>query len=165
MTVRALPLLNSFSTSSMTAPFLTAEMPREILDATVVVTVESISGTPTTATISPKLQLWHSVIGGNQEEVYSGASGTDPTNSWFDIKYANNPSMLPDGDFPTALDVSAATLAVPVSTFRTVRGGFPWRLSLSWAFTGGTTPSMKISAMAFVRERFVGGFDRIDSGT
>lgn len=165
MTVRAIPLLNAFSTASMTAPFLTAEMPREMLDATVVVTVESISGAPTTATISPKLQLWHSVVGGNQEEVFSGASGTDPTNSWFDIKAANNPSMVPDGDFPTTFDVAAATIAMPLSTFRTVRGGFPWRLSLSWAFTGGTTPSMKISAMAFVRERFVGGFDRIDSGT
>jgi hypothetical protein len=165
MTIRTLPLLSSFSTANLSAPFLSPEMPRDLLDATVVVSVESISGAPSAATLTPKFQIWHSVIGGNQDEVYTGASGTDPTNSWYDIGSAANPGMLPDGDWAAALDVSAAALASPVAMFKTIRGGFPWRLKLNWSLTGGTAPAMKISAIAYCRERFVGGFDRNDSGT
>jgi hypothetical protein len=165
MTIRALPLLAAYTTASMTAPFLGPEMPREMTDALVMVTVESISGGPATATITPHFQVWHSILGGNQEEVFSGGAGTDPTNSWFNIVAANNPSMLPDGDWASATDVSAAVLATPVAVFKTIRGGFPWRLRLDWALTGGASPAMKISAIAYIRERFVGGFDRVESGT
>lgn len=165
MTVRALPLLSNYSTANLSAPWVSPELPREMADALVVVTAEALSGGPATATVSPTFQVWHSILGGNQEEVYSGAAGVDPTNSWYDIAAASNPSMLPDGDWPAALDVSGATLTTPVGVFRTIRGGFPWRVKLNWALTGGTSPTIKLSVIAYVRERFVGGFDRVESGT
>jgi hypothetical protein len=165
VTIRAIPLLSGYSTSNMTSPYVGPEMPRNLQSALVIVTVESISGGPATATITPKLQVWHSHVGTNQEEVILGGTGSSPLDTWFDITAAGNPSLLPDGNFPTALDVSAAVLAVPISTFKTISGGFPWRLNLAWALTGGTTPSMKISAMAYCSELPSPGFDRVESGS
>jgi hypothetical protein len=151
--IRAVPILSGYSSSNMTSPYQSPEMPRNLDSALVIVTVESISGSPSTATITPKFQVWHSHVGGNQEEVILGGAGTSPLDSWFDIAVAANPYMLPDGDWASATDVKAAVLATPISVFKTLRGGFPWRLSLAWAFTGGTSPSMKISAMAYCMER------------
>jgi hypothetical protein len=157
--------LNAYSTANMTSPFLSPEMPRAIQDALVVVTVESVSGSPTTVTISPMFQYWHSIIGGNQEEVIDGGSGISPTISWFTVAAVSNPSLLPDGDWPVAQDVSAAETAnTPVSFARRIDGGFPWRLNVAWAFTGGTSPAMILSAIAYCREGPPGGFDRVESG-
>lgn len=163
--IRNVPILSGFSTSSMTSPYVSPEMPRNLDSALVIVTVESISGSPSTATITPKFQVWHSHVGGNQEEVVLGGAGTSPVDSWFDITNANNPYLLPDGDWAAATNVAAAVLATPISVFKSLRGGFPWRLSLAWAFTGGTSPSMKISAMAYCAERHGHGFDRVESGS
>lgn len=163
--IRAMPILSSYSTASLTNPWKDCtEQGRNIDSALVVVTVESISGSPSTATLSPKFQVWHSHVGGNQEEVILGGSGTSPYDSWFDVGVTDNPNLLPDGDWPAAKDVKAATLTVPISMYKTIRGGFPWRLTLSWAFTGGTSPSMKISAMAYYKELPPPGFDRVESG-
>lgn len=162
--IRNVPILSGYSTANMTSPFISPEMPRNLDSALVIVTVEEISGSPSTATISPKFQVWHSHVGGNQEEVILGGTGTSPEDSWFDITVTGNPYVLPDGDWPATVNVAPATLTVPVSVFRTLRGGFPWRLRLSWAFTGGTTPSMRISAMAYCAERLGPGFDRVESG-
>lgn len=163
--IRAIPLLNNFATSSMTSPFVSPELPRNLTDAVVVITVESISGAPTAATITPQFQLWHSVIGGNQEEVFLGGSGVNPDVSWLALTAAQNPSLLPDNDWPVGLDVSAATTGAPVMVARRISGGFPWRLSLAWALTGGTSPAMKISAIAYCREIPTPGFDRVESGS
>lgn len=167
MTIRAIPLLSGYLSTSMTSPFVGPEMPRELVDSTVIVTVEQVQGSPTTATISPKFQIWHSHVGQNQEEVILGqvSGGASPYDTWFDISATSNPNMLPDGDWPTSFDVSAATAAVPKSTFRTIRGGFPWRLVIPWTVSGGSAPSIRISAMAYCRERFVGGFDRVESSS
>lgn len=164
MTTRALPQLIYQSTSSLTSPFVTSEQARDVDYAIAVITIESISGAPSTATISPKFQLWHSIVGGNQEEVNSGGSGMDPANSWMTLAASSNPFLLPDGDWPTSLDISTATLTAPVQVARTIRGGAPWRLSVPFVFTGGTSPSARMSVIIYNRERFVGGFDRVDSG-
>jgi len=158
MTIRSNVHLINYNTTLMTSPFITSEQSRDYLDAVVVITAESIVGAPTTVTITPKFQLWHSVVGGNQEEVNTGGSGVDPTNSWVDLSAASNPSLLPDGDWPTSFDVSTAATATPVILARRISGGFPWRLKISWAFTGGTAPGIRLSAMTYGRERFVGGF-------
>lgn len=163
--IRSVPLLSGYTTASMTSPFVSPEMPRNLQDALVIVTVESISGSPTTATITPSFEVWHSHVGTNQEAVVLGGSGASPVDSWFTINSTSNPSMLPDGSWPVGLDVSAAVLATPISTFRRIDGGFPWRLRIAWAFTGGSTPSMKISAMAYCRELPAPGFDRVESGS
>lgn len=163
--IRAIPILSSYSSSSMTSPYISPEMPRNLDSALVIVTVESISGSPSTATITPKFQVWHSHVGGNQEEVILGGAGTSPLDSWFDIGVTANPYLMPDGDWAATTDVKAAVLATPISVFKTLRGGFPWRLSLAWAFTGGSSPSMKISAMAYCMERPSPSFDRVESGT
>lgn len=167
-----LVLLNNADTSILgsdggaagTSPWVSPELPRNMLDAFVIVTVESVSGAPTTATITPKFQAWHSVIGGNVEEVVGGGAGVVPDISWFDIATATNPSLLPDGDWPSAFDVHTATATTPVSTMRSVVGrGYPWRLKVAWAFTGGTTPQMKISAIAYVRHGDESGYDPVES--
>ncbi len=163
--IRTIPLLSGYSTSNMTSPFVTPEMPRNIEDALVMVTVESVTGSPTTATITPSFEVWHSHVGGNQEEVILGGSGTSPLDSWFTIQSAQNPSMLPDGAWPTALDVSTAVVATPISTFRRIGGGFPWRLKIAWNLAGGSTPTLTISAIAYVRELPAPGFDRMESGS
>lgn len=163
MTIRPVPILSGYLTSNMTSPYVSPEMPRDLVDATVIVTVEQVNGSPTTATISPKFQIWHSHVGGHQDEVILGGAGASPYDTWFDITAAANPNTLPDGDWPSSFDVSTATLAAPKSVFRTIRGGFPWRLVIPWALAGGTTPSLRISAMAYCRERFIGGFDRVES--
>jgi hypothetical protein len=163
--IRAIPILSSYASSSMTSPFISPEMPRNLDSAVVIVSVESISGSPSTATITPKFQIWHSHVGGNQEEVILGGAGTSPLDSWFDITVAANPYLLPDGDWAATTNVAAAVLATPISVFKTIRGGFPWRLNLAWAFTGGSSPSMKISAMAYCMERPLPGFERDESGT
>lgn len=165
MAIRAISLLNNYASTNMTAPFLTPEMPRSMHDALVVIMIENITGGPSAATISPSFQVWNSICGGNQEEVINGGSGVDPTISWFNIAAASNPSMLPDGDWPSLFDVSGATGTTPVAVFKRIDGGFPWRLSLNWALTGGTSPSMKITAIAYVREHVASGSDRTDSGT
>lgn len=162
--IRNVPILSSYSTSSMTSPYLSPEMPRNLDSALVIVTVESVSGSPSTATITPKFQVWHSHVGGNQEEIILGGTGTSPVDSWFDIGVTANPYLMPDGDWAATTDVKAAVVATPISVFKTIRGGFPWRLSIAWAFTGGTSPSMKISAMAYCNERPISGFDRVESG-
>lgn len=164
MRTRTIPLLSYFSIGTISSPWLGPEMPRSAYDALVVVTCEAVTGSPGAATVTPKFQLWHSVIGGNQEEVVNGGSGVDPTNSWFDLGATANPSLLPDGDWAATADVSAATTSAPVIVgAKTIRGGFPWRLKLAWALTGGTSPTMRLSAIAYLREGFVGGFDRVES--
>lgn len=166
MTIRAISLLNNFSTASMASPWLSPEMPREMQNAVVLVMAEQTSGAPATATISPTFQAWCSICGSNQEEVSAAGGGTDPTISWFTLAAAANPSLLPDGDWPATTDVSAAVFATPVGVLKRIDGGFPWRLRIAWALTGGTTPAIKLTAIAYVRERFVGGFDRREnSGT
>jgi hypothetical protein len=167
MTVRTIALLNAQSTTAtptFTSPWQSPEMPRDFLDATVVVSVENCTGSPSLAIISPVFQVWHSIVGGNPEEVVDPpGGGTSPVNSWYNLVGNNNPSMLPDGDWPQTWDVSGAVITAPVGLVNTIRGGFPWRLQISWTLTGGTTPALSISAIAYVRERFVGGFDRIES--
>jgi hypothetical protein len=165
MTNRPNVHLINYSTLNMTSPFLTSEQSRDYLDVVTVITVEKINGSPATATLSPTFQLWHAVVGGNQDEVNTGGTGVDPANSWLTLSAASNPSLLPDGDWPVNLDVSGAAVATPIILARRILGGFPWRLKLDWAFTGGSSPSMQISAMSYCRERFAGGFDRAQSGT
>lgn len=166
MTTRMNVHLNKYSTLNhsiaATGPFYTSEQGRDYLDSVTVITVEKILGAPTTVTITPKFQLWHSVIGGNQTEANTGASGVDPVISWVDLSAASNPSLLPDGDWPTALDVSGAGTGytTPVIIARRISGGFPWRLKINWAFTGGTSPRIELSAVTYSRERFGGGNDR-----
>ncbi len=163
--IRTLVLLSGYSTASMSSPFVTPELPRNIEDALVVISVESITGSPTAATITPTFEVWHSHVGTNQDEVVLGGSGLSPVDSWYTINSALNPSMMPDGAWPTALDVSGATTSTPVGTFRRIGGGFPWRLKIAWSLSGGSTPSMKLSAMAYLREIQPAGFDRVESGS
>lgn len=166
MRTRTIPLLNYVDVVASLggSPWKGPEMPRSIYDALVVVTVEAITGAPATATITPGFDVWHSVVGGNTEEVINGGVGASPAASWFPIAAASNPSLVPDGDFPAALDVHAATVAAPIATFKRIAGGFPWRFSLAFALTGGAAPSMRVSAIAYIREGYVGGFDRVESG-
>ena len=163
--IRTVPILSSESTANMTSPYQSPEMGRNLIDAVVIVTVESISGGPSVATVSPTFQIWHSVIGGNQEEVIDGGSGTSPVNSWATLAAAANPSLMPDGDWPVSINVAGATLTSPVMTTLRIDGGFPWRLNLAWALTGGTSPSMLLSAIAYLRELPAPGFDRLESGS
>lgn len=167
MTIRTIPLLSGAitGTNPTTSPWVGPEMPRNLTDALVVVTVGGLTGAPTAATITPKFQLWHSVIGGNQEEVILGGTGVSPANSWFDLSAAQNPSLLPDGDWPSALSVVAATVSAPIAVARTIRGGFPWRLQLAWALTGGTSPTAELNVIAYCRELPHGGFDRVESSS
>ncbi len=162
--IRLVPLLSGYSTANMTSPFLSPELPRNLRDALVVVTVEALTGAPSTATVSPRFQVWHSHVGGHQDEVILGGSGASPVDTWFDIAAVTNPSLLPDGDWPVGLDVSGAVLATPVATFRRIDGGFPWRLRIAWALTGGSSPAMSLSAIAYCRELPPSGFDRVESG-
>lgn len=165
MTVRHNALLNNYSVTGNQTFDQNQEMPRNLIDSVTVITVESISGAPSAVTITPKFHFWHSMVGGNQEELNSGGSGASPDKTWYPITYASNPSMLPDGDWPTALDVSTATPTTPVGVFRSLKGGFPWKLSVAVAFTGGTAPSLKLSVMTYFNERPAIGLDRIESGT
>lgn len=165
MTVRHNALLNSYTFSGAGTFDQNQEMPRNLIDSLTVITVESISGAPTTATISPKFWLWHSMVGGNQEEANTGGAGLSPDKSWLRIVTAQNPSLLPDGDWPTALDVSAASLTAPVMVARSLKGGFPWKLSVDVAFTGGAAPSLRLSVMTYFNERPGMGFDRVESST
>lgn len=162
--IRHVPLLSGFTTASMTSPYVSPEMPRNIEDALVIVTVESITGTPTGMTVTPTFEVWHSHVGTQQDEVVISGTGLSPVDSWFPIAAATNPSMMPDGDWPVGLDVVGA-ITVPVATFRRIGGGFPWRLRLAWAFTAGTTPAARISAMAYCREILPAGFDRVESSS
>ena len=154
MRVRTVPLLNSALVSILgSSPWKSPEMPRAMKDALVVVTVEAVTGTPATATITPTFEAWHSTVGGNYYENFeSTGSGASPVNTWYAITVANNPSLLPDGDWGSAIDVSSAVVGTPLGYFRRIDGGFPWRLSLAWALTGGTSPTMKVSAIAYIRE-------------
>jgi hypothetical protein len=157
MLTRTVPLLNACTTGTIgSSPFVSPQMPRSIYDALVIVTVENCSGAPSTATITPSFEVWHSVVGGNYFEVYeTSGSGLSPASSWFAVSNANNPSMLPDGDWPATTDVHSATVSAPVSVFKSfVPRGAPWRLKVAWAFSGGTSPALTISAQAYLRETF-----------
>lgn len=157
MQTRTLPILNACTTTTIgTSPYVGPQMPRSVYDALVVVTVEAVSGAPSAATITPSFEVWHSVVGSNFFETFESTNaGLSPVTSWFAVSNANNPSLLPDGDWPAALDVHSATVSAPVSTFKSfVPRGAPWRLKIAWAFTGGTTPALTISAIAYLRETF-----------
>lgn len=165
MRVRTIPLWNGLWTTGLTSPLLSPEMPRGMHDAVVAIAVEQVQGAPTTATITPTIQLWHPTVGGNWVENGGGSgAGLYPRFSWQTLSAAENPSLLPDGDFPATLNVSAATTSTPVYITRRVDGGFPWRLSLAWTLTGGTSPKIGLSVNVFIRESPAAGFDRVESG-
>lgn len=162
--IRTIPILTGWLTSAGTSPFYSAELPRNMESAIVVVTAEAITGSPSAATISPEIQLWHSHVGGNQEEVILGGTGLSPVDSWLTLNATDNPSLLPDGAFAASIDVAAATTSAPTIKVKRVLGGFPWRLKIGWSLTGGTNPAIRLSAVAYVKELPPVGFDRVESG-
>lgn len=165
MRVRTIPLMNGVFTNTLTSPWVSPELPRGMYDAVVAVVAEQTLGAPTTATISPEIQLWHGTVGGNWFENAGGSGvGLYPANSWQTLAAAQNPSLLPDGDFPATTDVKAATTSAPVYLTKRVSGGFPWRVRLAWALTGGAGPKIQLSVNLYVREASPGGFDRVESG-
>lgn len=152
MPVRHNALLNSYTFSASGTFDQNQEMPRGLRSSVTSIVAEVVTGAPTSVILTPKFHFWHSMVGGNQEEANTGGSGISPDKTWFPITAANNPSMLPDGDWPASFDVTAATLIAPLATFRSLKGGFPWKLVCGVAITGGTAPTVKLSVMTYFDE-------------
>lgn len=153
MPVRHNAILNRYNLTGTSGTFdQNQEMPRALRGSVTSIVVEEVTGSPTVATITPRFHFWHSMVGGNQEEANTSAAGLSPDKAWFPILAAQNPGMLPDGDWPTALDVKAATMTAPIAVFRSLKGGFPWKFSLDWALTGGTSPIIRVSVMTYFDE-------------
>lgn len=164
MRVRTIPLINGVWTNTLTSPWVSPELPRGMEDAIVAIVAEQTLGAPATATFTPTIQLWHGTVGGNWvENGGGGGTGLYPANSWQTLNATSNPSLLPDGDFGT-VDVAPATIAVPIYVTKRVSGGFPWRVKLDWALTGGTNPKVQFSMQLYIREAPAVGFDRVESG-
>jgi hypothetical protein len=123
------------------------------------VLVESVAGTPTTAKLQCKIQRWVD-IGGGLEYEYGGQwvdmvdgtyqpfslTATGTSNQAANIRYLNAFSIA---DFASVL--ADQTLAAPRLVTRKVVGGMRTRIVLTPTFTGGTTPSFKVSATATAR--------------
>lgn len=145
---RTLPLLNRKSTHALApSPYTTVELPRWLAWAVVAVTVEDVEGSPTTMSITPRFEMWHSVAGAGEYERIVGTTFTPP---YFALSAATNPFLLPDGDWQPFTNVNPP--ASGLSQAKTIRGGFPWRLRLDWSFTGGNSPAALISAIVYAME-------------
>jgi hypothetical protein len=144
---RTLPLLNGKSTNALGSTYTTCELPRWLDRAIVAITIESVLGAPSAMSITPKFEMWHSVAFGGEFERLVGTSAPPP---WFGITASTNKWLLPDGDWVPFTNVSPG--ASGISQAKTIRGGFPWRVRIDSSFTGGTSPSAKISMIAYVLE-------------
>ncbi len=129
--------------------FETPEIEIEALDRQVMfdVLIESVNGTPSTATLSAKYQLAPINYNGNNMD-YDPTSGVQ--RPWIDVVAADGYTghLLVDGAWP-------ADLAASYSTHRSVSRRLivpPLnrlvRLSLTAAFTGGTTPNFRVTIAA-----------------
>lgn len=164
MRIRTIPLVNGAWTNGLTSPWVSPELPRGMHDAVIAIVAEQTIGAPSAATLTPSIQLLHATVGGNWvENGGGGGDGLYPANAWQTLDAATNPSLLPDGNW-AAMAVQAATTSAPVYAARRIGGGFPWRLRLDWAFTGGSNPKTQFSVNLYIREFAAGGFDRVESG-
>lgn len=116
------------------------------------IAVEKLNGAPTTATLVPAFQGL--VISGQNN--FEGQYGTSSNIPWYDLDAtscmtaAGFLDIVPGGTMPTIATQTFVntTPVTPKVYMARIRGGFPHRLMLRGAFSGGTTPSWQVSIWA-----------------
>lgn len=106
-------------------------------EVTFIIDVQAINGAPTTASLKAKFQFCLPHVEGEQFV----------KERWFDLETVQVDNLIVDGaDFPNPLADKTTTL--PKTIQRTIKGfGYRTRVLLEPSFTGGTSPSFKITSV------------------
>lgn len=119
--------------------------------------VESVLGSPTTASLAMAFQAGISTSQGNQTPpsgVGDGEGGnryyfTDVAPQYQTLNDDEHGTLLKDGDFPIVL--ADQTLAAPKLFIKRVVGGFDQRLAITPTYSGGTSPQFIMTIEIEVR--------------
>lgn len=130
-------LLNGQSRSaSFDFPWCRADFARHVM---YLVTVESLAGTPTQATIQLGFSLFQPTTGGGGNFEFRNPGGV-----WQPVTMDDHAGLLPDGDWPAVVADEASTL--PLTVGRRIVGATFHKLVATISFVGGASPSFKLSA-------------------
>lgn len=119
--------------------------------------VESVAGSPTTATLGLAFQAGISTSKGNQTPPVGTGDGeggqryyfTDVAPQYATLNDDEHAALMPDGDFPVV--AADQTLAAAKLYVKRVVGGFDQRLAITPTFSGGTSPQFILSIEIEVR--------------
>lgn len=120
-------------------------------DYAVEVLIHSVNGAPTTASLTAKIQVAPILLNGGPSNIAAETNAI--TRTWQDVVAGDGylGHALLDGAFPTSLadqTIGATANRVVHRRFRPPMLGQIFRVSLTAAFTGGTSPSFSVTVGA-----------------